>query len=306
MGKILSPVTKKDHVKHLRTINIDWIVEQWKGKFDYDVRYLFNGLDSLELFQCVDTGYSFYYPAVMGDAAFYKHCQTKSFYYMPWKWEHEQAVGFLTDNISIIEIGCAEGHFLEKLTTLFNLRQCVGLEMNIAALEKAREKGLNVHSEILEEHAQNNKNKYDVLCSFQTLEHIADVHSFIEHSLSCLKKNGKLIISVPNNQSFISETDQILNMPPHHVGLWDQKSLQSIVSIFNLRFDVILFEPIQKYHVEFFKRTVYRKVIGKKFDNRLVRKFYRELFLKPFVDKYIEYCQKWIPGHTVLAVYSKI
>jgi len=178
--------------------------------------------------------------------------------------------------------------------------------MNPSAIEKARDKQLDIHNESLEAHSRLNKNKYDMLCSFQVLEHIADVHSFIEQALCCLKRNGKLIISVPNNDSFISETDQILNMPPHHVGLWDQKSLRSIASVFSLKLDAILVEPIQEYHIESFKRTVYRKVLGKKFDNRWVRKFYRELLLKPFVDKYLEYCQKWIPGHTVFAVYSKM
>lgn len=227
MDKILSPITKTDHVKHIKTVNIGWIVDQWKRIYNYDLRYLFENIDTLGLFQCIDTGYAFYYPAVMGDAAFYEHYHKKRWHHLLWKWEHEQAAGFVSDNMSILEIGCAEGHFLEKLQTLYSL-ECVGLEMNPAAIEKAQEKGLNVHNEALEEHAQQNRNKYDMLCSFQVLEHIADVHSFIEQALCCLKTNGKLIISVPNNDSFISETDQLLNMPPHHVGLWDQKSLRSI------------------------------------------------------------------------------
>ena len=180
-----------------------------------------------------------------------------------------------------------------------------GIEINSLAVKRAREKGLTIYEERIENHSSKNKFKYDIICSFQVLEHISDVKSFIEACLTCLKTEGILIISVPNNLSFISEFDAILNMPPHHVGLWDESSLQKISSFFSMKFDSIYKEPLQEYHKEFFKFTIYRKVLGKVYTNPISRKLLQLLFLRPFIDKHIEYFSKWISGHTIIAVYRK-
>jgi len=304
MDKILSPITKTENIKYIRTINTDWIISQYMKSYAYDVSYLFIDIKKLDLFQCVDSGYMFFIPGIMGDSSFYAHLAKQPWYYMHWKWEHEAISNLLKEDMNVLEIGCAEGHFLEKIKSLYKCKT-TGLEMNLDAISKARDKGIKIHNETIQEHSLLLNNQYDLICSFQVLEHIADVGSFIEACINCLKPDGKLIISVPNNKSFVAETDQILNMPPHHVGLWDDHSLRSIAGIYGLTIDKIILEPLQDYHLEFFKSIVYRKVLGKKYENRIIRKMYNELLLKPFVAKHLEYVTKWVPGHTILAVYTK-
>ena len=56
---------------------------------------------------------------------------------------------------------------------------------------------------------------------------------FIETSLKLLRKGGKLILSVPNHDSFMGLDDEnFLDMPPHHMGLWNEKSLVAIQKFF--------------------------------------------------------------------------
>jgi len=270
--QVLSPITKNSDVTKLKSFNVEWIIKQWKRMYSQDVKYLFNGIKTIELFICNQTGYNFFYPEIMGDSKLYENLQKNDWYYMPWKWEHEETTQFLKDNISVLEIGCAEGDFLEKIISKFKIK-ATGIETNHDTIKKVESKGIKVFEETIQNHSLANKEMYDVICSFQVLEHIADVGSFIESCLLCLKPKGLLIFSVPNNQSFISETDQILNMPPHHAGLWDEHSLRSIASIFNLEIDRIMIEPMQAYHIDFFKFTVYANVLGKRiFNNRVLRK----------------------------------
>ena len=274
--KIISPITNKENVTKIKTVEVSWIINQWKRSYNYDVSYLFKELNIIELFQCNDTGYLFFKPDIEGDSKLYERLQNNEQYYMPWKWEHEITMKYFKNDIDILEIGCAEGNYLDKIRKQYQLN-VTGIEINSLAVKRAREKGLTIYEERIENHSSKNKFKYDIICSFQVLEHISDVKSFIEACLTCLKTEGILIISVPNNLSFISEFDAILNMPPHHVGLWDESSLQKISSFFSMKFDSIYKEPLQEYHKEFFKFTIYRKVLGKVYTNPISRKLLQQI-----------------------------
>ena len=302
--QFVSPITNKGNVTKIRSIEVPWIVAQWKKQYGYNVNYLFNELDIIELYSCNDTGYLFFMPDIEGDSKLYGHLQNIDWYYMPWKWEHEVAAKYLAEEIEILEIGCAEGDFLERIEKQYHLK-ATGLETNSLAIRRAREKGFIVYEESIEKHRIRNELKYDIICCFQVLEHISDVKSFIEACLACLKSKGILIISVPNNLSFISEYDHLLTMPPHHVGLWDEKSLNALASHFYMTVESIIKEPLQEYHKEFFKSTVYTRIFGRGYTNRFSGRLLRFLLLRPFIDKHIVYFSKWISGHTIIAIYRK-
>ena len=72
------------------------------------------------------------------------------------------------------------------------------------------------------------------------------MHDFIKDSLLALKPNGKLIIGVPNNNPFLFVNDKYhtLNLPPHHAGLWNKKSLKSLEQIFNIELVSLQYEPL--------------------------------------------------------------
>lgn len=302
--QVISPITNKANVTKIKTVEVSWIIQQWKRGFNYDVSYLFKGLKTIELFKCNDTGYLFFKPNIEGDSKLYENLQNYTWYYMPWKWEHEIATKYLKEDINLLEIGCAEGHFLEKIRKEYKVH-VAGIETNSLAVKRAREKGLTIYEDLIKIHSLKNASKYDIVCNFQVLEHVSDVKSFIEACLVCLKPEGILIISVPNNLSFISEFDHLLNMPPHHIGFWDEHSLQKISSFFNMTFESFFKEPLQEYHKEFFKSTIYTKVFGKLYTNRVSGKLLRFFVLQPFIDKHIKYFSKWIFGHTIIAVYRK-
>jgi 2-polyprenyl-3-methyl-5-hydroxy-6-metoxy-1,4-benzoquinol methylase len=156
--------------------------------------------------------------------------------------------------MKVLEIGCGPGDFLLRIKERIGA-QCVGIELNNKAIDEANEKGLTVFHESIKQHARVNKEVYDVVCSFQVLEHISNVNEFLEAQISCLRTGGTLIISVPNNDSWLKRGYNILNMPPHHMGLWNKKSLKNLAKLFNLKIDRVAFEPLQEYHVEYYNQT---------------------------------------------------
>lgn len=242
MTTILSPITLKDSTTIEMTIDVNRIIIEY-DKMGLDVRRFFKNQSHIEIRRCTKTGYRFYYPfSIFGDDLFYTGLQNKDpDYYPQKKWEHTSALRFIDSGQEILEIGCATGYFLslckEKGASV------KGLEMNLKAVKDAQECGYDVTSESLEQHQISHSEKYDVVCSFQVLEHISDVHSYFKNAIKCLKPGGLIIIGVPNNNPYIYKHDifHTLNLPPHHAGLWNKESLKETALFFNL--ETIFLKP---------------------------------------------------------------
>ena len=115
---------------------------------------------------------------------------------------------------------------------------------------------------------------------------------------------GRLIIGIPSEDSFLQYcVNGILNMPPHHISRFSDKTLNKIAEIFNLDLLDLYHEKIQKEHFDFYKSTIWAKrilptpLIDTSLKRKLVNKFGK--LIKPFMkipdDEY---------GHTVVAVYK--
>jgi hypothetical protein len=64
-----------------------------------------------------------------------------------------------------------------------------------------------------------------------------------------LAPGGKLIVSVPNANSFLKHEYNLLDIPPHHLTKWSAKSLVKIGDIFGLKVDRLACEPLADYHI---------------------------------------------------------
>lgn len=260
---IKSPITKTNNVKLVHSIQTNRIISLYKN-LGYDVQRFFEGLNVVDIYQCNDSKLKFYSPAsIAGDAKFYEALDNNTHnYYSDWKWEHEQVIQFVKQNDNVLEVGCAYGNFLKHSLKRGAAHVC-GLELNEHAIEVAQSNGLNVHSEMIESHAENHANEYDLVCSFQVVEHISELDNFISSSLKCLKPGGIFVISVPNNDCYLykNDLDHVLNLPPHHMGLWTEESLLSIANIYNLDVVDIKKEPALKenygmYYEVFLRNTL--------------------------------------------------
>lgn len=304
--QIQSPLTGSHNVIKESEIKTDFLIKNYREMLGVDVSKYFKNIKAVEIYECLDSGYRFYWPFnITGDGKFYEELQKHPWYYMNEKWEYGKALDVIGDAKTLLEVGCSQGEFLEKARA--KGIACIGLELNAHAAEKAREKGLNALEEMAQVHVQKNKEKYDVVCSFQVMEHIAPIGEFIQASVDALKPGGKLIISVPNNDSIVfTTTDNIvLNMPPHHMGLWNTNSLLALQHFFPLRMEEVHLEPLQSYHVHFAKMVAKRS-----FSEKLVQKHLSWIpFIKIIGDKFINMNVRavapHIVGHSIMVVYTK-
>ena len=303
--KIKSPLTGTSNTSWLSDISATYIKQQYREQYNIDVAPFFEGLKDISIYKDNDTGYRFYYPfTVTGDDKFYEKLQELDWYYMPWKWEHQQATNYLTSKMKVLEVGCAQGSFLERIVREYQI-DATGLELNKNAAETAKANGLNVLTETIQQHSKQYSSEYDLVCSFQVVEHIADVKSFIEAQVEVLKPGGKLVISVPNNRGFLGDDSRnILNMPPHHMGLWDKDTLKNIANFFSLKHEKCHYEPLQDYHKKYFKKTFLRRLAFRR--NHYLSVLYYKLTNHPLTERlFLSSFNRKFKAFTIQAVYTK-
>lgn len=298
--RINNPLIKGGEVRIEKKIQTNFIINKYKENLNLDVAKYFHDIKELYLIRCLTSGLRFYSPAsTAGDNLFYYSLQKFKWYYMPWKWEHDKTLDFVKNGMKILEVGSGEGSFLKQLKKVKKI-QCKGLELNELSAFEGQKNKVDIVIESIQDHARVNDNHYDLVCSFQVLEHISDVDSFLKAQISCLKKNGLLIVSVPNNNSFIKhDPDDVMNMPPHHMVLWDKVSLSSLPSIYPIQLEGIFYEDLQEYHLNWYTNIVGKKMIWP------FSKMYFGFKLNRLLSFMIKTFKIRITGHTILAVFRK-
>jgi SAM-dependent methyltransferase len=305
--QIKSPVTNTYNVILEDDLICQLIIDAYKRDYNIDVSEYFEEINSVKIYKCLDTGYRFYFPfSLAGKSKLYEELQKRDGYYEI-RLEHQVAETFFRANDLVLEIGCGNGFFLEKLQQRKIL--CTGLEFNEEAVRVGRDKGLSILNQDIAQHAKEYYESYDVVCSFQVLEHVSQVHDFIQASVNVLKPGGKLIFGVPNNNPFIYNYDKYhtLNLPPHHMGLWDTSSLANIQKFFGIRLNSILVEPLQEYEYEHYFKV---KIQHLKSQSELLSRIVEAplLYMRPtrIRQKLQKIIGRFSQGRNLLAVYTKI
>lgn len=287
---IQSPLTDSS-VSLVKDIPTKKIITLYK-KYSNVARF-FTNLEKVSMYRCEETGYKFYYPfSVAGDGEFYEDLSKEPLYYIPWKDEHEVVNSYIKENDKVLEQGCANGDFLLKMHDLKGI-EMYGTELNDSAKKQASEKGISFDS----------IRDADVTCSFQVLEHIADVKSFIHEAIESTKVSGKIIFAVPNNDCFLKDDKYgFLNMPPHHMGLWNKDVFSQLPNFFPLELVNIHEEKLQPVHY----RAYYQIYFGDFFRPLgIVGKIINKVIFEVVGQYYISKRASKLKGHTIIAVYTK-
>lgn len=100
-------------------------------------------------------------------------------------------------DFSLLDIGCGTGEFLAGSKS--QGWKSVGVEPG----ESARQQAIKNHGVQVEEESYLNSSKeeFDVITMWHVLEHVHDLNGRLEQIYRLLKKNGVLIIAVPNHTS---------------------------------------------------------------------------------------------------------
>lgn len=307
---VQSPITGCSNVTFVHKIDCAWLVRQYREILGIDISRLVREHREIVLYKCNDSGYRFYYPTdVVGDSWFYHQLESNDWYYLPRKWEFDEARRFIEPGSSVLEIGAGRGHFVEFIVREFPGISCVGLDPNEYAAREAHRRGVEILVESLREHARKNPRKYHVACCFQTLEHVPKPMDYLQDMLSILRPGGLLVIGVPDNsdrpmRSIFVTPNNILNMPPHHQGLWDVVSLAYLAKVLPVKLEHLAVEPASaRHHFNSYRGLMKADLLGR-FGRILGQLVY--LAGRPFYNHALRHLCHYLPAHSILAVYRKV
>lgn len=196
------------------------MVKAYAGRLKLDVARLFADTPQVTLYRDQETGLSFFHPMILGDADFYAALGCMDGYYPTVKREFALARPHIPHGARFCEIGAGAGYFRDHIPD----NPYVGLDLSPQAVSMAKTRQVTVLAEDGRDHARRHPHAYDVVAAFQVIEHVADPLSFFRMMLDLVRPGGKIMLSTPNAQAFISRCRDVLNMPPHHVTWWEDET----------------------------------------------------------------------------------
>ena len=98
----------------------------------------------------------------------------------------------LTDKTRLLEVGCSAGQFLDAVKE--HVGKAVGVEPDPEAAECAAKTGCSVYRNL----SELPKGRYDVICLFQVVEHMADPLEGLEALTPYLADGGTICVEVPS------------------------------------------------------------------------------------------------------------
>lgn len=283
-------------------------VKQFYLKLGVDVDRFLSGVHRFDLIKG-PFGLLKWFPQISADGLFYEQLSRHDWYYS----KEKDEFGFVDPFVfgkTVLEIGCGVGFFADHS----DFYSYVGLELNENAALTARSKGHHVECIPLSDYANMHPQSFDVVCSFQVLEHLVDPAEYFSASLSLLRPGGLLITSVPSEDSFLGSLENnVLNAPPHHLTCWTDEALQRLPASLGFVDCEIYHLPVEKQHYKWFISSLLSKGFrSPRADSTFLSRFLLKVklklamsFLRLLGSNFSVPSEFNIPGHTVVSIHKK-
>jgi len=147
----------------------------------------------------------------------------------------------------ILDYGCGTGYFLETMKQ--NGWKTYGIEPNDTARKIASTKS-EVQKNIEELKLKNKK--FDVITLWHVLEHIHNINQTIKILKTILKEKGKIIIAVPNIESYeqgIFQEDWAAYDVPRHLYHFSQDTMNTLMLKHGLKIKKVYPMKLDAYYI---------------------------------------------------------
>jgi len=197
--------------------------------------------------QCSSCSFLYASPFKAGDSIFYKLAYEDRDFYPQEKWEYDFALSFLEKqnrtDLKVLEIGAGNGAFVRKILTRFAKKEDIfATDFSLGAISKLKELGINAYNEDIRNLFPTSLKdiKFNLICLFQSLEHMDGVVDFVKSLSSHLASNGRMIITVPNDKhiDFNESNHALMDLPPNHVSRWNVQSFIALCKQTELELEI--------------------------------------------------------------------
>jgi len=249
------PLCRSQETELLEEILSAQLIDSYRQTFGYAPASEFGTIRAFGYCHCSECDLRFFYMPAVGGESLYEALRIRmgDHYYMRKKPEYDIARRWIGERETVLDVGCGVGAFAAAVPD----RPYVGLELNSGAVAEARLLDREVIQETIEEHSARHPGQYDVVCSFQVLEHVSDARGFLAGCLRALKDGGLLITCVPSFDSYLRfQPNALLNLPPHHITHWSDRCLAGLGQMFPLRLETIEHELLADVHCDSYATTL--------------------------------------------------
>ncbi len=141
--------------------------------------------------------------------------------------------------IVVGDIGAGFGLFLEELRNIVPENRFIAIEPSTEMADICRAKGLDVECACLED-MKGMEGKFDILTTFELLEHLFEPAAFLKKAYSFLKPGGYLFLTTLNGKGFdilsLWEKSKSIG-PPHHLNFFNLESVRTLME--NIGFEIV-------------------------------------------------------------------
>ena len=130
--------------------------------------------------------------------------------------------------LRILEVGCNLGYVG---AIMMRHGHCyTGIDIQEEAIAKACQYyGEHFSCESIEKYASHCCKKFDLICSFEVIEHVPEPKAFLKTCLSLLNDNGVLVLTTPNGDQF-RHNEWGSDLPPIHLTEFNRTSFSKLAS----------------------------------------------------------------------------
>jgi SAM-dependent methyltransferase len=228
-----------------------WVQSGTHGAIDEEVRtYVLEDLGTARIafWLCANCGLEFAHPMKSWADKHYPGEQHRLGY------DHQLALAELAKMppMRLLEIGCADGQFLERASLLGH--ETTGIDFSEQDISSARQRGVNAHvGDIAEVHKmKSSTGKFNLIALFQVIEHLRDPGKIFGEILEIAEPGAVIMVGCPSHLRYSRvyshqeriERSDFWDYPPQHLLRWTPQSLVSFLERFNFQTERIAFEPL--------------------------------------------------------------
>lgn len=137
------------------------------------------------------------------------------------------------EGTKILDVGCGRGELLQELRK--RGCECWGVDFDELTIRAAKERLRlqNLFSmDLIEFLGKKDLPEFDIITSFEVIEHLDDPLSFLQGIKKHLKKSGKIILSTPSRERLMPD-EYSWDFPPTHLSRWNEEAIATLAKKIN-------------------------------------------------------------------------